>query len=183
MQPVWVPELQEYWPVEKPCDWTLETSGHDNWFWGGEYFKCTDFQFSFQVVCFGENCKYSPKDDNMYERLSNLGMHFIEVHSFKQDAYRWNIDTWAKQNLNLDSGNATSATWSLLKNASTTLTWGSTMNPFSVSSASERSLEGFGMLKSPFLILSINLKPSGLRGTRRSVKVMRGRSGQERLLW
>ena len=92
MQPVWVPELQEYWPVEKPCDWTLETSGHDNWFWGGIYFKCTDFQFSFQVVCFGENCKYSPKDDNMYERLSNLGMHFIEVHSFKQDAYRWNID-------------------------------------------------------------------------------------------
>jgi len=42
----------------------------------------------FEVVCFGENCKYSPKDDNMYERLSNLGMHFIGVHSFKQDAYR-----------------------------------------------------------------------------------------------
>ena len=42
----------------------------------------------FEVVCFGENCKYSPKDDNMYERLSRLGMHFIEVHSFKQDAYR-----------------------------------------------------------------------------------------------
>ena len=46
------------------------------------------FKVSSQVVCFGESCKYSPKDDNMYERLSNLGMHFIEVHSFKQDAYR-----------------------------------------------------------------------------------------------
>ena len=40
------------------------------------------------MVCFVENCKFSPKHDSMYERLSKMGTHFIEVHSFKQDAYR-----------------------------------------------------------------------------------------------
>ena len=62
------------------------TTDFEVWLW--EDFKALDSTFSSQVVCFGESCKYSPKDDNMYERLSNLGMHFIEVHSFKQDAYR-----------------------------------------------------------------------------------------------
>ena len=42
------------------------------------------------MVCFVENCKFSPKHDSMYERLNKLGTHFIEVHSFKQDAYRYN---------------------------------------------------------------------------------------------
>jgi len=42
----------------------------------------------FEVVCFAENCKFSPKDDNMYERLSKLGQHFVEIHSFKQDVYK-----------------------------------------------------------------------------------------------
>ena len=46
------------------------------------------YQCTSQVVCFVENCKFSPKHDSMYERLSKLGTHFIEIHSFKQDAYR-----------------------------------------------------------------------------------------------
>jgi hypothetical protein len=38
------------------------------------------------VICFAENCNFSPKDasGNVYERLSKLGQHFAEVHSFKQ---------------------------------------------------------------------------------------------------
>lgn len=44
----------------------------------------------YEVICFAENCNFSPKDasGNVYERLSNLGQHLAEVHSFKQDAYR-----------------------------------------------------------------------------------------------
>ena len=37
-----------------------------------------------QVLCFGHGCSFSPKDDNVNVRLSKLGEHFIEVHSFKQ---------------------------------------------------------------------------------------------------
>jgi len=52
------------------------------------HWRLAGMKDDFEVVCFAETCKFSPRKDIMYERLSQLGQHFIQVHSFKQDAYR-----------------------------------------------------------------------------------------------
>jgi len=52
------------------------------------HWRLAGMEPDYEVVCFAAHCSHSPKDDNMYERLSKLGQHFMEVHSFKQAVYK-----------------------------------------------------------------------------------------------
>jgi len=52
------------------------------------HWRLAGMKTTYVVVCFGNDCKYSPKDDNFDDRLSKMGEHFIKIHQFSQDAYR-----------------------------------------------------------------------------------------------
>ncbi len=52
------------------------------------HWRLSGMKTEYKVVCFSEDCDYSPKDDNFDERLSKMGSHFIKVHQFSQDAFR-----------------------------------------------------------------------------------------------
>ena len=52
------------------------------------HWRLSGMKNDFEVECFTALCSFSPKDDNFEDRLSKMGEHFIQVHSFKQDAFR-----------------------------------------------------------------------------------------------
>lgn len=52
------------------------------------HWRLEGMQNDFKVTCFVESCSFSTKDHNIDERLSKMGQHFIDAHSFQQAAFR-----------------------------------------------------------------------------------------------
>jgi len=52
------------------------------------HWRLSGMKTEFELVCFVTECYFTNHEDNFEERLSKMGEHFIQQHSFKQDAYR-----------------------------------------------------------------------------------------------
>lgn len=72
-------EQCEFLTFKNIDEWKNHFVGH----WRLEGMKNT-----FKVTCFVESCSFSPKDHNVEDRLSKMGQHFLDAHSFQQAAFR-----------------------------------------------------------------------------------------------